>query len=74
MEQKINTNKTQSLSDREKQILKLIAEGLLAKQVADHLSLSPNTIETVKKNICRKLQAKNTAHAVKIAMEKGYII
>lgn len=44
------------LSRRETQILKLISDGLLNKNIADQLSLSVQTIETHRKNIHQKLQ------------------
>lgn len=66
-------NKTSILSNREKQILELISNGYVAKEVACELGLSTNTIETVKKNIIQKLNSKNTAHAVKIAITTGEI-
>ncbi|MBI9066088.1 MAG: helix-turn-helix transcriptional regulator [Salinivirgaceae bacterium] len=62
------------LTQREKQILELISNGYVAKQAAEKLCLSTNTIETVKKNICQKLKAKNTPHAIKIALKSGDLI
>lgn len=44
------------LSRRETQILKMISEGMISKDIADSLSLSIQTIETHRKNINQKLQ------------------
>src|SRR5690606_7171578 len=50
-----------SLSEREMQIIKLIAEGLTNTQIAEELFLSNHTINTHRKNILSKLGVKNTA-------------
>lgn len=62
-------NPVTPLTKREKQILKLIAEGKTSIQIADELSLSALTIETHRRNLMQKLQVKNTAALIKIAME-----
>lgn len=59
------------LTDREKEILKLIAEGLINKEIADKLFLSPLTVDTHRKNLLRKLNVKNTAGLVRYAVENG---
>ena len=63
----------QPLSDREREILKLIAEGLMTKDFADRLFVSPNTIEFHRKRIMRKLGVTNMAQLVKEGIAKGYI-
>ena len=63
----------QPLSDREREILKLIAEGLMTKDIADRLFVSPNTIEFHRKRIMRKLGVTNMAQLVKEGIAKGYI-
>ncbi len=63
----------QTLSDREIEILKLIAEGLASKDIADRLFVSENTIEFHRKRIMRKLCVTNMAHLVKEGVAKGYI-
>lgn len=63
----------QPLSDREHEILKLIAEGLMTKDIADRLFVSPNTIEFHRKRIMRKLGVTNMAQLVKEGIAKGYI-
>ncbi len=51
-----NINKFNSLTKREKQILKLVAKAYSTKQIAEQLFLSPYTISTHRKNIKQKLQ------------------
>ena len=49
-----------SLSDREKEVLVLVAKGLLNKEIADKLNISINTVITHRKNITRKTGIKTT--------------
>lgn len=53
------------LSRRETQILKLISDGLLNRDIADQLSLSIQTIETHRKNIHQKLQVNSRVELIK---------
>jgi len=52
------------LSGREKEVIALVADGYTARQIADKLFVSLDTVETHKRKILRKLKAKNAAHAV----------
>lgn len=61
------------LTKREKEILKLIAEGLSSQEVADKLFISLRTVETHRLNINQKLDVKNTAGLVKEAIKRGLI-
>jgi len=58
------------LTRREKEILKFIAEGLTAPEIAEKLFVSQLTVESHRRNLMAKLKAKNTAVLIKIAMEK----
>lgn len=61
------------LSQREREILKLIAEGLTNGEIAERIFLSPETIKSYRKNLLLKLDAKNTAVLVRIALEQKLI-
>lgn len=61
------------LSDREMEIIKLIAEGNTNTQIADLLHLSPHTITTHRKNIMTKLGTKNTAGIVMYAVKTDLV-
>ncbi|MBL1407615.1 response regulator [Sphingobacterium faecale] len=61
------------LSQREREMLKLIAEGFTNGEIADRIFLSPETIKSYRKNLLLKLGAKNTAVLVRIAMEQKLI-
>ncbi|HLU87538.1 MAG TPA: response regulator transcription factor [Taishania sp.] len=62
-----------SLSEREMQIIKLIAEGLTNTQIAEELFLSNHTINTHRKNILSKLGVKNTAGIVMYAVKTNLV-
>jgi DNA-binding NarL/FixJ family response regulator len=61
------------LTDRETEILKLIAEEHSNAEIATKLFISPRTVDTHRRNLLDKLQAKNTAGLVKYAIEKGIL-
>jgi DNA-binding NarL/FixJ family response regulator len=62
-----------SLSERELEIITLIAEGLTNNQIADQLFLSAHTINTHRKNIMAKLGVKNTAGIVMYAVKTNLV-
>lgn len=61
------------LSDRELEILKLVASGKSNQSIADQLSISENTVKYHLKNILQKLGVSNRTEAVTIAMHKGLL-
>lgn len=61
------------LTKREKEILKLIAEGLSSQEIADNLFISLRTVETHRLNLNQKLDVKNTAGLVKEAIKRGLV-
>lgn len=63
----------QELSAREIEVLRLIAEGLMTRDIATRLFVSDNTIEFHRKRIMRKLRASNMAQLVKEGITRGYI-
>jgi two-component system, NarL family, response regulator NreC len=62
-----------SLSEREREIFQLIAEGHSNKEIAVILSISPATVETHRAHILEKLDVHNTAELVLYAVRKGVI-
>lgn len=60
------------LTTREREVLKLIAEGLSNKDISDRLFVSIRTIEHHRAHIMKKLNIKSTANLVKYAIRKGY--
>jgi DNA-binding NarL/FixJ family response regulator len=60
------------LTVREREVLKLIAEGKSRKEIADLLYISVHTVGHHRSNIMKKLKFKKTADLVKYAVKKGY--
>jgi two-component system, NarL family, response regulator NreC len=63
----------EKLTDREKQVLKLIAEGLSHKEVAGRLDISTKTVIAHQTNISEKLDLHSRAALIKFAITKGII-
>jgi DNA-binding NarL/FixJ family response regulator len=61
------------ISKREKEIIKLIAQGLINKEIADQLFISTHTVNTHRKNIMAKLNINNTAGIVLFAVKEGIV-
>ena len=61
------------LTEREREILQLLAEGKSNKEAAAVLMLSPYTVETHRTNMMQKLGLHNTAEIVLYAVRKGII-
>ncbi len=62
------------LTTREREIIKLIAEGKSSKEVAELLFISSRTVQHHRANIIRKLNTKKTADLVKYGIQKGYTL
>jgi DNA-binding NarL/FixJ family response regulator len=61
------------LTEREREVLQLLAEGKSNKEAAGILSLSPYTVETHRTNLMQKLGLHNTAEIVLYAVRKGIV-
>jgi DNA-binding NarL/FixJ family response regulator len=62
-----------TLSDRETQVLRLMADGMGTAEIARHLSFSERTIKGVVHDITMRLQVRNRTHAVAYAVREGLI-
>jgi DNA-binding NarL/FixJ family response regulator len=62
-----------TLSEREREVFQLVAEGHSNKEIADILSISPATVETHRAHILQKLDLHNTAEIVLYAVRRGVI-
>ncbi|MDR1714945.1 MAG: helix-turn-helix transcriptional regulator [Prevotella sp.] len=69
----IKATKAQALSQRELDVLRLVALGLLNKEVADKLNISLNTVLSHRKNITAKLGIKTVSGLIFYCMTNGYI-
>ena len=63
----------ESLTQREREILKLIAEGYKNKEIADTLCISQKTVEKHRTNLMTKLNLHNVAALTSFAIEKGLV-
>lgn len=62
-----------ALTDREREVLQLAAEGLNNPQIAERLSLSPRTVEMHRGNLMRKLGLKSQTDLVKYAVKRRMV-
>ena len=60
-----------ALTERESDVLRLVVEGLTARQIATRLVLSPRTVENHVQHVLRKLDLPNRAALVRYAIEQG---
>ena len=63
----------QSLSDREFDVLKLLASGNTISEIAEQLSISPNTVSTYRSRILEKMQMHSNSELIRYAVEKNLI-
>ena len=63
----------QPLSEREKKVLKCISEGKNTNEIANELFISVNTVETHRRHLNEKLDAKNVASLIMKAVSKGLL-
>jgi len=65
--------KLAALSDRERQILRMLSEGLRNDDIAELLSISPQTVQTHVRNVLGKLGVHSKLEAVAFAVRNGAI-
>jgi DNA-binding NarL/FixJ family response regulator len=64
----------QTLTQREKEVLKLVGEGYQNKEIADYLCISPKTVEKHRANIMQKLDLHTASALTAYAIEKGLVM
>lgn len=70
----IDNNREYTLTNREREILKLYVEGYSNKEVAEKLNISIRTVETHKNNIMQKFHFKSTVEMVKFALKNNLVM
>ena len=80
VEDYVNLKKTSSredlytkLSNREREVFQMIAEGHTTKEISDILCVSPSTIKTHRANIMEKLQIDNISQLIQFAIRLGIV-
>ena len=68
-----DNNDAPVITRREKEVLELIAEGMTNNEVAQKLFISPSTVDTHRKNLLVKFDAKNTASLIRLAAQHQLI-
>ncbi len=63
-----------TVTQREKEVLKLLAEGYMNKEIADLLNISPKTVEKHRANIMNKLNMHNVSALTAYAIKKGLVV
>jgi DNA-binding CsgD family transcriptional regulator len=59
-----------TLTDREREVLALVGQGLSSKEIAQQLGISDLTVRKHRENLCRKLGARNAAELVACALRR----
>ena len=67
------SNNPEALSDREKDVIVSLVQGMSNKEIADHLCISTNTVITHRRNIARKLQIHSPAGLTIYAIVNGLV-
>ena len=63
----------EALTDREREVLQLLAEGFSSKEISDHLHISVKTVGVHKINLMHKLNLHSQSELTKYAIRKGII-
>jgi len=71
--QKGIVDRYEALSEREREVFQLVAEGRSNKEIAELLSISPTTVETHRAHVLQKLDVHSTAELVLYAVHRGVI-
>jgi len=66
-------NKIASLTEREIEILKCIADGLSNKEIGEQLFISHRTVDTHRTNLMKKLEVSNIAGLIRYALKNGFV-
>ena len=62
-----------SLREREREVLKLVAEGYSGTEIAEQLVISPKTVDTYRERIMQKLGLRHRYELVRYALRKGML-
>lgn len=63
-----------NVTSREKEVLALVGGGYSTKEIAERLSISHHTVETHRKNLLKKYNAKNSAELIQKSVLQHYVV
>lgn len=69
----VERNLLETLSRREHEILRFVAEGKSSREIAESLTISSKTVDTYRSRLMRKINAKNVAGVIRFAIQNGII-
>ena len=72
-EQATERARYERLTDREREVMRLIAEGYTAPEIGEQLAISPKTVDTYKQRVNDKLGLTHRADYVKLALKLGLL-
>ena len=61
------------VTEREQEVLNLLFKGYTTKEIADQLFLSFHTVESHRKNLIQKFDAKNSIHLIYLCLQRGFL-
>ena len=61
------------LTEKEKEVLKLVKNGLTSKEIAEQMSISYKTVQVHRHNILKKLNQRNTASLLSLLSDSNFV-
>lgn len=68
-----HTQDNGTITEREREVLDCLFKGGNSREIADELFISMHTVDTHRRNLIQKFEAKNTVHLIYIALKKGIL-
>jgi two-component system response regulator NreC len=69
-----HTDEKEPLTNREREVLKLTAEGFTNNEIAEQLVISPKTVDTYRQRIMEKLNLHHRSELIRYALKRGYLV
>jgi DNA-binding NarL/FixJ family response regulator len=70
---RMHSEQNLDLTDREKEVLECLYKGSSTKEIAEELFISHYTVDTHRKNLIHKFEAKNSVHLIYLALQRGLL-
>ena len=69
----VESSLLETLSRREREILRFVAEGKTSREIAERLDISSKTVDTYRSRLMRKIKVKNVSGVIKFAIQHEII-